>query len=37
MLMGTLVSEMESAKCHWIGMKCNVFPKNIEMPELLLC
>ena len=31
------VSDMESLECHWIGMKCDVFPKDIEMPELLLC
>ena len=28
---------MESLGYHWIGMKCDVFSKNIEMPELLLC
>ena len=31
------VSKMESLECHWIGVKCDVLPKNIEMPELLLC
>ena len=29
--------KMESLECHWIGMKCDVFPKNIEMLELLVC
>ena len=31
------VSTMESSKCHWIRMKCDVFTKNVEMPELLSC
>ena len=22
---------------RWIGMKCDVFSKNIEIPELQLC
>ena len=27
---------MESSKCHSIGMKCDVFPKNIADTEYFL-
>ena len=31
------VSKMESSEYYWTGMKCDVFPNNIEMPKLLPC